>query len=282
LQRSGDGADPRAGDGAAAAGAQADTRTSNGAGTALPFALGLSPFEAMRREHDARGARIGRAARRLFRIALAAVAVALLLRLAFVERLAVSGDAMAPTLSAGETILVDKAAYGWSGASLPAPIVRMLAAGSALGEGGPTAPRLMARPAAHGDIVVFHANPAGTGAEVGRVIALAGERVAIRNGRVWRNGVALACTPAGPGLCREGIGGIGWLVRPATVGADMAEMVVPPGYQFVAGDNRSLRIAGARAAPAGLVADSRLIGRARRIMTRSARAAPPDGPGTRE
>lgn len=199
------------------------------------FPIGLSPVELMRRAHEARGRRIRRGARRLFRLALAALALAALLRLAVIEPVAVADDAMAQGTRAASILLVDKAAYGWSAASLPAPLRRMLAAALALGEGGdvPAGQRLMARPVARGDLLAFAAGPSGGDIRVARVIALAGERVAIRDGRV------------GPAQAAAG------------------ELRVPPGHLLV--DCEPGAGAAVPAAPVVLVADAQVIGRARRL-----------------
>jgi signal peptidase I len=107
----------------------------------------------------------------------------------------------------------------------------------------------------------------GTGAEfIQRVVAVAGDRVAIRDGVLWRNGAAVPTGPAAPcryddrrldrwqvatATCREErLGGRRYQVvfdarqqfpapdDAAVDGVAAHEVAVPPGHVFVMGDNR--------------------------------------------
>jgi signal peptidase I len=89
-------------------------------------------------------------------------------------------------------------------------------------------PRLH-RPLPPGTIVVFHAPPAlvAAGYDPGaalikRVVAVAGDRVEVKEGRLWRNGI-----PAEPDWAREPMD---YALEP---------LVVPAGQVLVLGDNRN-------------------------------------------
>jgi signal peptidase I len=145
-------------------------------------------------------------------LALAApVATALALRLFAIEPFEVASESMLPTLEAGDRLFVNKLA----------------------------APR-------RGDVVVF----ARAGERlVKRVVGLPGERVALRGGRVFVNGMAVEEWPtgtlrldaAGHALSgrRERLGAVehARLDDPATRRPD-GETLVPPDHLFVLGDNR--------------------------------------------
>lgn len=247
-----------------------------------PFAPARDPAEVTRRAHAARGRRIGRAARRLFGLVSVAAALALGVRVLVAEPVTIPSGSMAPTLLPGDTVLVDKAAYGWSLASLPAPLLRLLAARVAVGEASPesAAPvaRLGSRAAERGDVVLFVADPALGIDHVKRVVAVGGDRVAIRGGQLWLDGAPVPCEPVAPGLCRERIGTRAWTVRIGPAGPDMPETRVPEGHYFVLGDNRA-DSADSRAQPGaggvGMVPHGRLAGRAERVLPSA--GGKPDG-----
>ncbi len=268
--------DRRAGPVAAGAG---DTPQSPAPGGTLSLAAALSPTEALRRAHAAQGARIARRARRVFRVAVAGFGVALLVQVAAVELVAVPADTMAPALQRGDLVIVDKTAYGWSVASLPDPLHRLRMARAVVGDADASAPtltRLWPRPTRRGDIILYRSETAGASPKVGRVLAVAGDRIAIRRGRVWLNGALLPCEPAGQGLCREGLGGQHWLVRRED-GLEVAETQVPTGHQFILGDHRgaAARLPDGKAATGlGLVPDGRIVGRVQHVADRA-----PSGPG---
>lgn len=127
------------------------------------------------------------------------VLLALLLRWAVVEPRWIPSGSMLPTLQLQDRILVEKLTPRF-------------------GSGVHT-----------GSIVVFH--PPARLQEVGydprsalikRVVAVAGDRVEVREGKLWRNGV-----PAEPDWARE------------AMAYDLEPIVVPAGEVLVLGDNRN-------------------------------------------
>jgi signal peptidase I len=80
-----------------------------------------------------------------------------------------------------------------------------------------------------GTVVVFHPPPnlqaAGYGAEtalIKRLVGLPGDRIAVRNGQLWRNGQVVQPD---------------WTAEPMTY--ELAERTVPAGELWVLGDNRN-------------------------------------------
>jgi signal peptidase I len=127
------------------------------------------------------------------------VLVALLLRWMVVEPRWIPSGSMLPTLQLQDRVLVEK-----------------------------LSPRFGAGVRA-GRIVVFHP-PAALqqagydpgAALIKRVVAVAGDRVEVKDGRLWRNG-----SPAEPDWARE------------PMAYDLEPLVVPPGQVLVLGDNRN-------------------------------------------
>ena len=94
---------------------------------------------------------------------------------------------MEPTIAIGDEVLASKFAYGYSRYSVP----------YALGPSSST--RLLQRMPERGDVIVFQLPRDPGQAYVKRVIGLPGDRVQLRDGRVWLNGKELALKPAGTG-----------------------------------------------------------------------------------
>ena len=127
------------------------------------------------------------------------VLVALLLRWAVIEPRWIPSGSMLPTLQLQDRILVEK---------LQARLHQPLGAGT---------------------IVVFHPPAAlrqagydPTAALIKRVVAVAGDRVEVRQGQLWRNGAPLA---------RD------WGAEPMAY--DLGPLTVPSGHLLVLGDNRN-------------------------------------------
>src|SRR5262249_59472943 len=150
---------------------------------------------------------------------------------------------MEPTLLIGDQLLATKFPYGYSAASLPSFLVL------------PNTPRVLAALPKRGDVVVFRWPGDRSQVWVKRVIGLPGDRIGLRNGQVWINGVPAGLRPAGAGEAEMEDGGVAPAVRyietlpdgyehpifKMTARArydDAPDVVVPPGHLFVMGDNR--------------------------------------------
>ncbi|MEB3266288.1 MAG: signal peptidase I [Cyanobacteriota bacterium] len=130
---------------------------------------------------------------------LAWVLVALVLRWAVLEPRWIPSGSMLPTLQLQDRVLVEK--------------LRMR----------------LAEPLPLGAIVVFHPPPAlmaagydRSAALIKRVVARGGDRVAVREGRLWRNGAPLSPD---------------W--SPVRIDYELEEFRVPEGQLMVLGDNRN-------------------------------------------
>lgn len=127
------------------------------------------------------------------------VLVALLLRWMVVEPRWIPSGSMLPTLQLQDRVLVEKLSPRFGAGVRP------------------------------GRIVVFHPPAAlqqagydPDAALIKRVVAVAGDRVEVKDGRLWRNG-----SPAEPDWARE------------PMAYDLEPLVVPPGQLLVLGDNRN-------------------------------------------
>jgi signal peptidase I len=139
------------------------------------------------------------AAFRQLRSLLLWVVLALVLRWAVIEPRWIPSGSMLPTLQLEDRVLVEKLR------------VRLH------------------RPLPTGTVVVFHPPPqlqeAGYGAEtalIKRLVGLPGDRIAVRNGELWRNGRVVEPD---------------WRAEP--MGYELPELTVPPGELLVLGDNRN-------------------------------------------
>ncbi len=155
----------------------------------------------------------------------------------------VPSGSMEPTLLIGDELLATKFAYGYSTASLPAPITL------------PQTARVLGSTPDRGDVVVFRYPGDRSTTWVKRVIGLPGDRIALKAGQVWINGAPAAIRPDGTGFAQDEEGSqfpaarfietlpgnrehVIFKLRAHTEYDDMAEIVVPPDRLFVMGDNR--------------------------------------------
>lgn len=229
------------------------------------------PARARRARRIARAVRRVRADQRLIVTLILAGVLALAMRTLVFQPFTIPSDSMRPALEPGDYIAVSKWPYGWSRASLPfSPPV------------GPG--RLFGSTPLRGDIVVFAPAHAPRSAYIKRVIGLPGDMITLTGGMVFING-----EPAPRGLLGEEtrIGpdgtltryarwqeilgdGRAWDVLHGEPGAydDYGPVLVPEGYLFVLGDNRS-ESRDSRAAPPegpGMVQIDQIIGRADRVL----------------
>ena len=157
----------------------------------------------------------------LRREALPIVAMLLLLgtaRASFANHYYVPSGSMQPTLAPGDRVVVDMSAYG-----LRVPFTRLV---------------LLERDVPQrGDVAVFD-SPRDGARLIKRVVAVAGDRVVLRNGRLTINGRPLAAN-AGRGEGPEVFGGrTAWLDLADGGGPDIPGVVVPEGKVLVLGDHR--------------------------------------------
>ena len=164
-------------------------------------------------------------------------------KIAIAEPYYVPSGSMQPTLLIGDQMLATKYPYGYSAASLPSSIVL------------PGTARIFGALPERGDVVVFRWPGDRSQIWVKRVIALPGDRIALRAGRLSINGQPVELRPDGIGKAEAENGEqvpaerfIETLpggrehailrLRPPGLHDSMPETVVPAGHVFVMGDNR--------------------------------------------
>ncbi|MES2029547.1 MAG: signal peptidase I [Pseudomonadota bacterium] len=162
---------------------------------------------------------------------------------ALAEPFYVPSASMEPTLLIGDALLATKFPYGYSTASLPIHV--------SLPETG----RVFASTPKRGDVVVFRWPGDRSQVWVKRVIGLPGDRVELRGGQVWLNGVATTIKADGIGAAEDDAGGSepahryvetlpGGVAHPIFKLRDNGrldntpEIVIPSDHLFVMGDNR--------------------------------------------
>lgn len=202
-----------------------------------------------------------------------ALAIVLVLRSFAFATYHIPSESMVPTLEVGDRVAAVKFPFGYSRFSLVG------------GEYLPRFPgetgRIPAAMPARGDVTVFR-HPTSGEDFIKRVVGLPGDRVAIREGRVWLNGVAVPLAESAHWTYRDPSGAIVAVTayRETLPGAephtillrdrrspmsDMAEAIVPEGRLFMLGDNRD-NSADSRFSSMGFVPVENLIGRADAIL----------------
>lgn len=188
---------------------------------------------------------------------------------AIAEPYYVPSGSMEPTLQIGDELLATKYPYGYSSASLPIFITM------------PETPRVLGTLPRRGDVVVFRWPGVRGKIGVKRVVGLPGDRVALRDGRLWINGTPVGIEPDGRGMIEDEDGAQAPAARFIETLPDnrrhaifkrdafgtfdaMDEIVVPADRLFVMGDNRDnsadSRVA-VEAGGVGLLSVSALVGR---------------------
>jgi signal peptidase I len=103
----------------------------------------------------------------------------------------VPSGSMQPSLLIGDQLMVSKFAYGYSRYSLPVPLAPA------------SRERLLGAMPDYGDIVVFRLPRDPRQTYVKRVIGLPGDRVQMRDGRLWLNGKELPLRQTGIGTAQD-------------------------------------------------------------------------------
>ena len=173
----------------------------------------------------------------------AIVLVVLVAKGALAEPFYVPSASMEPTLLIGDALLATKYPYGYSTASMPIHI------------SFPETSRVFGELPKRGDVVVFRWPGDRSQVWVKRVIGLPGDRIQMRDGRVWINGQAVKLKPDGIGEAENDNGssepaqryvetlpgGVSHVIFKINDNGRLdntAEVTVPAGHLFVMGDNR--------------------------------------------
>jgi signal peptidase I len=186
----------------------------------------------------------------------------------------VPSGSMEPTIAIGDALIATKFTYGYSSYSLPFNLVP------------PSTGRLFGSLPARGDVVVFRL-PRDPGVNyVKRVIGLPGDRIQMKDGRLWIDGRELPLRAAGTGKVEDETGNstsVPRYIETLPGGRDhpiykwtwagefdnTGVYVVPKGDLFMMGDNRDdsldSRVA-ARDGGVGYVPMGNLVGRAEFVI----------------
>lgn len=193
--------------------------------------------------------------------------IAILFRSFLFEPFSIPSGSMIPTLLVGDYLFVSKYSYGYSRYSFPLGVV-------------PIPDRVMASSPQRGDVVVFR-KPGNEQVDyIKRLIGLPGDRVQLRQGRLYINDMLMERQPLGTAVQENGL-----LRQSGTIYAEIlpegyrhliqefgdtdrmdntAVFSVPQGHFFFMGDNRD-NSRDSRA-EVGMVPFKNLVGRAELIF----------------
>jgi signal peptidase I len=202
------------------------------------------------------------------------VVMVLLIKTVAAEAYYVPSGSMLPSLLIGDYLLVSKFPYGYSRYSLPVPLA-------------PASPeRLLGKLPERGDVVVFRLPRDPSQTYVKRVVGLPGDRVQMRDGRLWVNDKRLPLRRDGTGTVEADDGtreAAPRFVETLPNGREhpifkhgwnelldnTPEFVVGPGQIFVMGDNRDDSVdsrVSAAAHGVGFVPVENLVGRVEAVL----------------
>ncbi|QQR70008.1 MAG: signal peptidase I [Alphaproteobacteria bacterium] len=203
----------------------------------------------------------------LIRLIIYAALVALVVRAVGLEPFTIPSSSMVPTLLVGDFVFVSKGSYGYSSMSTM-PLVPKMFDG-----------RLMFTPPKRGDVAVFKLPRDGKTDYIKRLIGMPGDRIQMREGRLYINGemvaraymgtVRMASPYGGPGasatVYRETLpGGREHIILEESDHHPLdntPEYLVPEGHYFMMGDNRD-NSQDSRTQLVGYVPLENLVGRA--------------------
>ncbi len=201
-----------------------------------------------------------------------ALLIALFLRVLFFQPFTIPSASMEPTLLEGDYIIVSKFSYGYSRHSIPfsPPLFKG---------------RIMERSPERGDIIVFKLPRDGRTDYIKRLIGLPGDRVQMRQGRLWINGKEVVDKELPPVMIDSGYGftrnvqrfqetlpgGRTFITYDFGPDGDVDNtptFVVPEGHFFFMGDNRDNSLDSRVPAEIGVgfVQAENLVGKAQIIL----------------
>ena len=201
-----------------------------------------------------------------------ALLIALFLRVLFFQPFTIPSASMEPTLLEGDYIIVSKFSYGYSRHSIPfsPPLFKG---------------RIMERSPERGDIIVFKLPRDGRTDYIKRLIGLPGDRVQMRQGRLWVNGKEVIDKELPPVMIDSGYGftrnvqrfqetlpgGRTFITYDFGPDGDVDNtptFVVPEGHFFFMGDNRDNSLDSRVPAEIGVgfVPAENLVGKAQIIL----------------
>lgn len=210
-------------------------------------------------------------------VVLQALVLALVIRTFLFQPFSIPSGSMRPTLLEGDYLFVTKWAYGYSRHSLP--FSPNLFSGRIFG----SAPK-------RGDVAVFKFPPNPSLDYIKRVIGLPGDRIQMKEGQLFINGVAVPREKVGqidnPDITEvnrpvdvyretlpEGVSYETLDLTPDSVTDNTREFIVPPGHYFMMGDNRDN--SNDSRMNVGFVPEENLVGRANIIFFSIAGGASP-------
>ena len=200
-----------------------------------------------------------------------ALLITLILRIFIFQPYTIPSPSMEPTLIEGDYLVVAKSSYGYSRHSIP--FSPPLFSG-----------RIFEQIPARGDVVVFKLPRDGRTDYVKRLIGLPGDRIQMRSGQLFINGVGVPRTSMSPVMVDDGYAPhraarfaevlpngkryVTYDLSPDGEGDNTAVFVVPEGHYFMMGDNRDNSL-DSRSPPeigVGFVPAENLVGKAKVVL----------------